>query len=109
VEKKKKRDISFAGLGEGFLAHPGRERARGRAYGPTAAHEQRGRRRGCARVTASLRAHLAARAEGETASRPDGVGEPVERAGGGGGKPATGGLDGGLPPVARFSVQGRVV
>jgi hypothetical protein len=76
-KKKKKRDLSFAGLGEGFLAHPGRERA----YGPAAAHERR-RRRGCARVTASLRAHSLARAEGgggETALRPDGVGEPAER------------------------------
>jgi hypothetical protein len=62
------------------LAHPGRERARGRAYGPAAAHERRGRRRGCARVTASLRAHSSARAEGgETALRPDGVGESAER------------------------------
>ena len=63
------------------MAHPGRERARGRAYGPAAAHERRGRRRGCARVTASLRAHSSVRAEGggETALRPDGVGEPAER------------------------------
>jgi hypothetical protein len=55
-------------------------------------------------VTASLRAHLPARAGG-TASRPDGVANrPSE-----GGWPVAGELDGGLPPVARFSVQGRVV
>jgi hypothetical protein len=78
VEKKKKRDLSFAGLGEGFLVHPGRERARGRAYGPAAAHERRGRRHGCARATTSLRAHSSVGAEGETALQPDDVGEPAE-------------------------------
>jgi hypothetical protein len=62
------------------LAHPGRERVRGRAYGPVVAHERRRRRR-CVRVTASLRAHSSARAEGggETVLRPDGVGGPAER------------------------------
>jgi hypothetical protein len=42
VEKKKKGDFSFPGLGKRFLAHPGRERARGSAYGPVAAHERGG-------------------------------------------------------------------
>jgi hypothetical protein len=42
VEKKKKGDFSFPGLGKRFLAHPGRERARGSAYGPAAAHERGG-------------------------------------------------------------------
>jgi hypothetical protein len=41
-KKKKKRDFSFPGLGTRFLAHPGRERARGSAYGPAAAHERGG-------------------------------------------------------------------
>jgi hypothetical protein len=87
------------------LAHPGRERARGRAYGPAAAHER-----------------------GETARvrEDDGVaaGPLVGESGGGkrrydqttwanrpseGERPVAGGLDEGLPPVARFSVQGRVV
>jgi hypothetical protein len=36
--------------------------------------------------------------------RSDGVGEPAER----GKKPVAGGLDGGLPPVARFLVHGEV-
>jgi hypothetical protein len=42
MEKKKKGDFSFPGLGKRFLAHPGRERARGSAYGPAAAHERGG-------------------------------------------------------------------
>jgi hypothetical protein len=42
VEKKKKREFSFPGLGTRFLAHPGRERARGSAYGPAATHERGG-------------------------------------------------------------------
>jgi hypothetical protein len=41
VEKEKEKEIfSLLDWGEGFLAHPGRERARGRAYGPAAAHER---------------------------------------------------------------------
>jgi hypothetical protein len=56
------------------LAHPG---ANARA-GALVAHG-RGRRPGCAGTTASLRAHSSARAKGgETALRPDGVGEPAE-------------------------------
>jgi hypothetical protein len=42
VEKKKKRDFSFPGLRTRLLAHPGRERARGSAYGPAVAHERGG-------------------------------------------------------------------
>jgi hypothetical protein len=105
VEKKKRKEnSSFPGLGTRFLAHPGRERARGSAYGPAVAHE-RGGDGAVARVTALLRAHLPARAGGATASRPDGVANrPSEGEG-----PVAGELDDGLPPVARFSVQGRVV
>jgi hypothetical protein len=62
------------------LAHPGRERAHGRAYGPAAAHE-RGE-------TARVREDDGVAAGplisesgggGETALRLDGVGEPAER------------------------------
>jgi hypothetical protein len=85
------------------LAHPGAS-ARGRACDPATAHG-RGRRRGCAGTTASLRAHSSARAEGGKqrydltawANRPSG-GERL----------VAGGLDGGLPPVARFLVHGEV-
>jgi hypothetical protein len=57
------------------------------------------------RVTASLRAHLPARAGEKTALRPDGMANrPSEGEG-----PFSGELDGGLLPVARFSVQGGVV
>jgi hypothetical protein len=89
------------------LAHPGREHARGSAYGPAAAQERGAGTALRARVTASLRAHLPPRGGGggATASRPDGVANrPSEGVG-----PVTSELDGGLPPVARFSVQGRVV
>jgi hypothetical protein len=59
------------------LAHPGRERARGSAYGPAAAHE-RGGDGAAARVTALLWAHLPARAGGNgVAARR--CGEPAER------------------------------
>jgi hypothetical protein len=85
------------------LAHPGRERAHGSAYGPAATHERGGTAR-CVRVTASLRAHLPAGAGEKTALRPDGVANrPSEGEG-----PVAGELDGGLPSVARFSVQGGV-
>jgi hypothetical protein len=66
----------------GFRPSQARARARGRACGPAAAHERGGD--GAARgSTASLRAHLSARAGGggEMALRPDGAGEPTERAG----------------------------
>jgi hypothetical protein len=86
------------------LAHPGRERARGSAYGPAAAQERGGD--GAAREGDGVAAGpLASKSGEETASRPDGVANrPSE-----GGWPVAGELDGGLPPVARFSVQGRVV
>jgi hypothetical protein len=106
-KRKKKREFFFPGLGTRFLAHPGRERARGSAYGPAVAQERGGGTALHARVMASLRAHFPARAGGggETASRPDGVANrPSEGEG-----PVAGELDGGLPPVARFLVRGRVV
>jgi hypothetical protein len=90
----------------GFRPSQARARARGRACGPAAAHERGGD--GAARgSTASLRAHLSARAGGggkwrcgqtARANRPSGRGR----------KPAAGELDGGLPPVARFSAHGEV-
>jgi hypothetical protein len=83
------------------LAHPGAS-ARG---GALVAHG-RGRRRGSAGTTASLRAHSSARAEG--GKRCYGLTAWANRSSGGE-RPVAGGLDGGLPPVARFSVQGRVV
>jgi hypothetical protein len=109
-KKKKKRDLSFAGLGEGFLAHPGRERASGRAYGPAAAHERRGRRRGCARATASLRVHSSVRAEGGG----NGVGEPAERGRRAGrrrcaaGGPVLGPREGGLARAEAGDSKGRL-
>jgi hypothetical protein len=60
----------------------------------------------CARVTASLRAHSSAREEGENDVAARWRGEQAERPEGE--KPAAGGLDGGLPPVARFSTHGEV-
>jgi hypothetical protein len=42
---------------------------------------------------------------GGTAPRPDGVANRSSEGEG----PVAGELDGGLPPVARFSIQGRVV
>ena len=104
---KKKRDFSFPGLGTRFLAHPGRERARGSAYGPAAAHERGGD--GAVREGDGVAAGPLASESGgggeKTALRPDGVANrPSEGEG-----PVAGELDGGLPPVARFSIQGRVV
>jgi hypothetical protein len=57
-------------------------------------------------MTASLRAHSSARAEGgkRRCGQTAWANRPSEGEG-----PVAGGLDGGLPPVARFSVQGRVV
>jgi hypothetical protein len=105
-KRKKKRDFPFPGLGTRFLAHPGRERARGSAYGPTAAQERGGD--GAAREGDGVAAGPLASESGGgggMASRPDGVANrPSEGEG-----PVAGELDGGLPPVARFSVQGRVV
>jgi hypothetical protein len=95
-KRKKKREFFFPGLGTRFLAHPGRERARGSAYGPAVAQERGGGTALHARVMAS---------RPPTASRPDGVANrPSEGEG-----PVAGELDGGLPPVARFLVRGRVV
>jgi hypothetical protein len=49
--------------------------------------------------------HTSARAEGETAPRVDGAGEPVAR---GERNPAAGGLGDDSPPVAWFSDNGEV-
>jgi hypothetical protein len=55
----------------------------------------------------SLRAHSSAREEG--GKRRRGQTARANRLSGRGRKPAAGELGGGLPPVARFSAQGRVV
>jgi hypothetical protein len=103
-KRKKKREFFFPGLGTRFLAHPGGERARGSAYGPAAAQERGGD--GAAREGDGVAAGpIASESGGGTPSRPDGVANrPSEGEG-----PVAGELDGGLPPVARFSVQGKVV
>jgi hypothetical protein len=62
-KKKKKKGFLLCWAGGRVFGPPGRKRARGRACGPAAAHG-RGRRRGCAGTTVSLRAHSSARAEG---------------------------------------------
>jgi hypothetical protein len=88
------------------LAHPGAS-ARAGALTAQLRSTSEGRRRGCARTTTSLRAHLTARAEGGGERRygqTAWANRPSEGEG-----PVAGGLDGGLPPVARFLVQGRVV
>jgi hypothetical protein len=87
------------------LAHPGAS-ARAGVLTAQLRPTSEGRRHGCARTTASLRAHLPARAEG--GKRRYGQTAWANRPSEGEGSVA-GGLDGGLPPVARFSVQGRVV
>jgi hypothetical protein len=56
-------------------------------------------------VTASLRVHSPARAGGK---RRCGQTARANRPSGRGRKPAAGELDGGLPPVARFSAHGEV-
>jgi hypothetical protein len=107
VEKKKRKEVSpFLGWGQGFWPTPG---ASARAGALTAQRRPMsgGETARCARVTASLWAHLPARAGGgeKKALRPDDVANrPSEGEG-----PVAGELDGGLPPVARFLVQGRVV
>jgi hypothetical protein len=101
---KRKENSSFLGWGHDFWPTPGAS-ARESAYGPAAAQERGGGRR-CARVvTASLWPHLPARVGGGTAPRPDGVANRSSEGEG----PVAGELDGGLPPMARFSVQGMVV
>jgi hypothetical protein len=85
VEKKKKREFSFLGLATRFLAHPGRARARGSAYGPAAAHERGGD--GAVREGDGVAAGPLASESGgcgQTALRPNGIaarrrGEPAER------------------------------
>jgi hypothetical protein len=104
VEKKKKRDFSFPGLGTRLLAHPGRERARGSAYGPAAAHE-RGGDSAVREGDGVAAGPLASESGGENGVAARRRGEPAERPGG---KPVAGGLDDGLPPVARFSTHGEL-
>jgi hypothetical protein len=88
---------SLAG-GPGGNFGPARRSARARAptQGEVTARAREER-------TPSSRAHMPARAEGETAPQVDGAGEPVVR---GGRNPAAGGLGGDSPPVARFLGNG---
>jgi hypothetical protein len=101
VEKEKEKGISsLLGWGRVF-GPPGREHARGRACGPRARETARARRDdGVAAGPLVSESGGGERRYGLTAwaNRPSG-----------GERPVAGGLDGGLPPMARFSVQGRVV
>ena len=96
MEKKRRRDFPLSGLGARILAHPGRERARGGAFGPAAAHERGNGAAVGGGVTALRRARLPARG-GE---RRNGV--TVD---GGGGEPAVRGED--RPPVSSAAVRRR--
>jgi hypothetical protein len=78
-KRKKKREFSFPGLGTRFLAHLGRERARGSAYGPAAAHERGGDgavREGDGVATSPLASKSGGGENGAAARR---CGEPAER------------------------------
>ena len=104
-EGKRKENSSFPGLGTRLLAHPGRERARGSAYGPAAAHERGGDdavREGDGVAAGPLASESGGRKRrcGQTAWR---TGRAREKS------RSPGKLDGGLLPVARFFDQGRVV
>jgi hypothetical protein len=63
------------------LAHPGRERARGGTFGPAAAHERGETARAHEDDGVAAGPLVSERGGRETASRPDGTGEPAERAG----------------------------
>jgi hypothetical protein len=79
---KRKKEISpFVGWGQGFWPTPG---ASARAGALTAQRRpmSEGETAQCARVTASLRAHSPARAEGENGVAARRRGEPAERPGG---------------------------
>ena len=87
------------------MAHPGRERAL-RRFRPSGGPRARGGNGAAARVTASLEGPLASERGGErngVAAR-----RRANRPSAGKNRPP-GKLDGGLPPVARFLVRGRVV
>ena len=74
MEKKKKKEFLLYWAGGRVFGPPGR------AYGPAAAHERGGD--GAARESDGVTAGpLASESGGETALRPDGAGEPAERAG----------------------------
>jgi hypothetical protein len=61
------------------LAHPRRGRARGRAYGPAAAHERGEMARVREDDGVAAGPLVSESGGGETVLRPDGVGEPAER------------------------------
>jgi hypothetical protein len=86
------------------LAHPGR------AYGPAAAHERRGGRRGCARVTASLRAQSSVRAEGggRRCGQTAWANRPSEGEGPVAGGPVLGPREGGLARAEAGASKGRL-
>jgi hypothetical protein len=101
-EKEKRNPPSWAGAR--LLAHPGRERARKR-FRPRGGPRARGRRRGCEGDGASV-GPLASERGGRKRRRGQTAGRTAQAREKG---PAAGELDGGLPPVARFFDQGRVV
>jgi hypothetical protein len=106
VEKEKEKRFPLSWAGDKVFGPP-RARARARKrLRPSGGPRARGD--GAARKGDGVAAGPLASESGGgggTASRPDGMANrPSEGVG-----PVAGELDGGLPPVARFSVQGRVV
>jgi hypothetical protein len=101
--KRKKRRDSFAGGPGGEIFGPARRSARAREDTGPAVAQGDVMARAREERTPSPRAHMPARAEGETAPQVDGAGEPAVR---GGRNPAAGGLGGDSPPVARFLDNG---
>jgi hypothetical protein len=76
---KRKENSSSPGLGTRLLAHPGRERARGSAYGPAVAQERGGdgaAREGDGVAAGPLASESGGGGDGVTARRR---GEPTER------------------------------
>jgi hypothetical protein len=102
VKKRKRKGISPL-LGRGEVFWPTRARARAlaaqlRPTGEGDGASARGRRRRCGPI------RQREQRGGETALRSNGAANRPS----GGERPAAGGLDDGLPPVARFLVHGEV-
>jgi hypothetical protein len=92
------------GRGGGIFG-PARRNARAREGASTAAAQGGGDGAGVRERRRHRGAHTSARAEGGTAPRVDGAGEPV---GHGERNPAAGGLGGDSPPVTQFLGHGEV-